>query len=315
MSSENLSIVSGCHQNDTVPLAGRRAGLNYLLLTTADTLSDRLPEVGRLLDSVDRSRAAREGRVTHILLWQRAKPGDALPYADRYPWLTVLSTPDRVALSKARNMLLAHPVAAAALAQDGIVAYPDDDAWYPDGFLEKCDEVFSGPDVGLFFCRYASKPTPVATEHAAVRTASLPDVVAAASSNTIILRTAVAARIGGFDERLGVGTEMGSGEDTDYAFRAFCAAKERVWIDARLVGHRDPVKEMRVRYFNGDLFVLARYATSLTGLRLFGRKALVGIYYLATRRMAVSQFRAALSRALGEWVSAVRRSDAPVVSP
>ncbi|MBP0650267.1 hypothetical protein J8J40_24785, partial [Mycobacterium tuberculosis] len=93
----------------------------------------------RLIASVEAFRAARPYcRVQLHLLLQRADADAAAALPD---WIDARAIPDRVSLSRARNLLLDR-VAAATLDTEALVAFPDDDAWYPAGLLENVVSLF-----------------------------------------------------------------------------------------------------------------------------------------------------------------------------
>ena len=227
--------------------------VKLILLTTVDLQSRRNVELERLLPSVALSPPAREGRLLHLLLCQRASIQDAEEIGNRFKFVEAHASAERVSLSHARNLLLSSKRAASELKEDGIVGFPDDDAWYPAGFLENLLAALEKEKAPFFFCRYGSAPQSWTSEHLSqLRFASLREVVAHASSNTIFLRTSLARAVGAFDENLGIGTSIKSGEDTDYAIRAFRADPHAIWIDAPMVGHRDTNKTLRSNYYAGD---------------------------------------------------------------
>ena len=277
--------------------------MKLILFTTVDFQSRRNAELERLLQSVALSAAAREGKLLHLLLCQRASSGDAEEIGNRFKFVQARAIAERVPLSHARNLLLSSTPVNPVLEGDGLIGFPDDDAWYPAGFIESLLATFKKDNASLFFCRYGSSPQPWTDERfSQLRPAALRDAVMYASSNTIFLRTDLARSIGAFDEKLGIGTSIKSGEDTDYAVRAFRAAARTIWIDAPMVGHRDANKTLRSNYYAGDLLVVARYArTSLPAFCLFLRKIAVGAYLAATRQLSVSDLTRALAQAAREF--------------
>ena len=124
-------------------------------------------------------------------------------------------------LSKARNAGLLHVTG-------NVIAFPDDDCWYPSNLLELATQLLHGPpqldgctgrardpDTGKSFGRWGDSAAPVTRN----------TVFESAVSFTIFLRKTVVDRTGTFDETLGVGsgTKWGSGEETDYLIRAIDA--------------------------------------------------------------------------------------------
>ena len=124
-------------------------------------------------------------------------------------------------LSKARNAGLQRVTG-------DVIAFPDDDCWYPKEFLETVAQLLNGqpqldgctgrardPDTGNSFGRWGDSTAPVTRD----------TVFESAVSFTIFLRKTVTDRVGKFDETLGVGsgTKWGSGEETDYLIRSIDA--------------------------------------------------------------------------------------------
>lgn len=121
-------------------------------------------------------------------------------------------------LSRSRNVGVAQ-------ARGSLLAFPDDDCWYPPTLLEEIIARFSrDPALSVLTCR---------TRDAAGRDSngvflqestavSRSNVWKAGNSNGLFVRTALARRLGGFDEELGLGsgTPFGSGEESDFLLRA-----------------------------------------------------------------------------------------------
>lgn len=279
----------------------RYAEVDALLFTTSDSAGGRHDELERMVRSVEHAIARSGLRIVQYLLLQRHASDQPLPALPDY--IRVTTIPDRVSLSKARNLLfdLAH--------KDGLfersvmVAFPDDDAWYPEGTLEAMLDLFAGDaSLDLAICKYSSSPSVLSAlplELRAARPASTRAFVANASSNTLFMRASRAVQTGYFDESLGVGAPINGGEDLDYALRAYVASGERaVWFDAPLVGHRDPHRWLIGHYYAGSLYALARSAGSSRAVALQAvRKVLVGLYLLLRRELAWPAFSQALRQA------------------
>lgn len=252
------------------------------LFTTTDAGSGRSDALGRLIASLAKARAARPNvPLTLHLLAQRATPG---ALADLPSWVAVSAIDGRVSLSRARNRMLA-AAPAEAFAADTLVAFPDDDAWYPPGLLAGVTRLMDRGGADFVFCRYAARPYDFGAGEA--RPARLAEVITAASSNTIFLSGAIVRAVGGFDEDLGVGARVNGGEDTDYALRAHARARLTL-IDPRpLVGHRDPDPTLRGRYYAGSLRAIARHARAHpAGAVPLVRKLAVGAYYVLRGRLS-----------------------------
>lgn len=162
-----------------------------------------------------------------------------------HPGLQTLRLRSARGLSRARNAALS------SLAAD-VVAFPDDDCVYAPDLLTRVAGRFAA-DPGLDgLCG-----RPVAADGRTVgrwpsRAQRIrPDTVFhTAISHTIFLRRSVVERVGGFDERLGLGsgTPWGSGEEIDYLVRA-------LRLGARLEYDPSFVVTHPVRPFSADELV------------------------------------------------------------
>lgn len=264
------------------------------LFTTCDDRGPRDEVLIRLLDSLRRS-SEQGADVHHYLLLQNcADPAASRIRLGLGEEVRLISDPGQLSLSRARNILMDAFLSEAK--DDDVVAFPDDDAWYPDGFAVWMSQQFGqNPDLDFLFCRYASSPTPVETASPA-RTASVMDVLKFASSNTLFARAARIRAVGHYDEELGVGAVHGGGEDTDYGLRLRKMSRVMVFVDAALVGHRDKFAGLRGRYYQGGLAAIARNASSDPAVLVqMVRKMLVGGYLVLKRE-----------HSLGDWLGATQ---------
>lgn len=269
-------------------------GSEILFITTTDAAGGRAADLGRLLTSITQAMAGRNWRM--LLLIQRWAAGAGLP-AELPDNVQVETIPHRVSLSHARNLMLRKAREQGLLAHVPLVAFPDDDCWYPDGSLGRILNLFRiDQALDFWFCTYASEPSsPRRALSMDMKPPSAFMVAAKASSNTIFLRSRIAEAIGGFDEELGVGTRNNGGEDTDYALRAFLSARKCRFVDQPLIGHRDHDPTLRSHYFRGSLIAIARHAAERPmSVPLLGRKLLVGGALVATRKMSSQDFLSAL---------------------
>lgn len=142
---------------------------------------------------------------------------------------------DKPSLSGARNHGL-------AVASGEIIAFPDDDCWYEPDTIKSLLSAFecNGSLDGLI----GHWVEQAAAQNKLPRSEPLSNDDwrrfrgGNASSITLFIKRDLLLRLGGFDERFGVGRWYGAGEETDFIFRALaCGAKLLCTPDVR-VHHR-----------------------------------------------------------------------------
>jgi hypothetical protein len=264
--------------------------LDVSLLTTADLKAGRQVALVRLLRSVEDAVAALpKARITLYLLLQNCSAQEFAEFAEGLPIFVVAWASDRlIPVSRARNMLLRRAALNGGLPSGGLVAFPDDDCWYPTGLLEHVVGLFQeNRRLDFWFCRYGGAPKPM--DRAPAQHSSAADVVRNASASTIFCRGALATRIGEFDETIGFGTPLAGGEDLDFALRAYLLARMTRYQNAPLVGHRDKNPVLRSRYYASGLTVLARHAGWIFW-REYVRKLVVGLVLTARCELSIARF-------------------------
>jgi GT2 family glycosyltransferase len=194
------------------------------------TLGTRSESLAWFLDSV----AAGRHREVEVILVDQSRGHDVARVLERYPGMSILHLNSEPGLSRARNLGLAHVTG-------DIVAFPDDDCWYPESLLTSVvDRLRANPSLaGILghpvdvqgrssFPRWDRRSGPI----------NRFNVWRRSNSNALFLRTAVVERVGGFDESLGVGsgTPWGAAEDIDYPLRVLAAGLE-LYYDSRLLVH------------------------------------------------------------------------------
>ncbi len=177
-----------------------------------------------------------------LLIVDQNRDGRLLPiietYLSRGNLIHLRSEPG---LSKARNRAM-------GLLNGEIVVFPDDDCWYPVDLLATVDRLFRDhPEWDGLTGRSVDRndlPSGGRWDNRAGRITTH-NVWRRATSYSIFLRRETIARLGGFDESLGVGAETrwGSGEDIDYLLRGISAGFHFFYSPAVQVFHPIPINQ------------------------------------------------------------------------
>lgn len=203
-------------------------------------------------------------------------------------------------LSRSRNKGL-------TVARGELIAFPDDDCWYPSDTLQKVKAWFEcKPEYDLLsgcarneeFRLTSNRWMPVSCEVAPK------NVFRTGISFTLFFRANAIARVRGFDETLGLGagTQFGSGEESDCVFRLL-AAGSRGWFNRDLTIHhpdkaQDVSEAARVRshsYGIGFGYLLRKHRLPLLySLYLCTRPAGGWLLALARRKPTADIYRATL---------------------
>ena len=195
----------------------------------------RSAQLERLFDSL----LVQTCRTFEVVLVDQNEPGLLEPimarYRDRLAIDHIRSAPG---LSRARNVGLAR-------CRAGLVAFPDDDCWYPDGLVAEVVRLFAEhPEADAVTGRTldATGRESLGAFLAADQAVDRRNVWFAGNSNGLFVRAAAARAVGGFDESLGVGasTPFRSGEETDFLLRLLGQGRGVVFRHG-LVVHHDQV--------------------------------------------------------------------------
>ena len=140
-------------------------------------------------------------------------------------------------LSRARN-------AGLRLARGDLIAFPDDDCWYPQHLLESVEGWFrSHSEVGLLSVALLDADNLPSVPNAPAKSLRCTKSSAwrLAISPSLFIRNSVPIKIGGFNEELGVGaaTKYQAGEEIDYALRALQNGFQ-MWYEPSLTVHHPP---------------------------------------------------------------------------
>jgi glycosyltransferase involved in cell wall biosynthesis len=144
-----------------------------------------------------------------------------------------------VGLSRARNV-------GVAFATGDVIAFPDDDCWYPGGLLGRViEELQRQPEIsGLTGRSEDGQGRPSGGSFSRRKgLLNIKNVWKKGISYTIFLRSQVCAAIGPFDEELGVGarTRFGSGEESDYLIRGTKLGFNIQYLPDLVVFHKNSI--------------------------------------------------------------------------
>jgi glycosyltransferase involved in cell wall biosynthesis len=262
----------------------------------------RTHELTRLLDSIE----AQEYAPLRVIVVDQ-NDDERLAEIVQRPGLTIERLQTERGLSRARN-------AGLTLVEADVVAFPDDDCSYPAGLVHRVAERFTAdPDLAGIAGRAedASGASSASwkTDSAILTTDNLWN---RANAATIFLRRELVARIGAFDERLGLGSgeAWSSGEETDYLIRGVKAGarieydptlvvRHEVRPDDDRVGRRDGasvgyllrkhrypvsvVARMLVRPVGGALLALVRLDLARAAYYAATLRGRIGGYFGASR--------------------------------
>lgn len=225
-----------------------------------------------------------------VVLVDQNEPGTLDPIVARYR--------DRLAIDHARSapgLSLARNVGLARC-RGALIAFPDDDCWYPAGLVAEVVRLFAEhPEADAVTGRTldATGRESLGAFLAADQAVDRRNVWFSGNSNGLFVRRAAARAVGGFDETLGVGaaTPFRSGEETDFLLRLLGQGRGVVFRHG-LVVHHDQVAEA------------GRHKRAADYARGFGRVLRLhryGLPYLAFRlaRFTASGGRALLRRDTG----------------
>jgi GT2 family glycosyltransferase len=211
-------------------------------------------------------------------------------------------------LSHGRNVGLAS-------ATGDILAFPDDDCWYPEGLLARVVSEFESHPLVDGFTGRSEDGRGQASGGSFSRHQSqvnLKNVWKKGISYTIFLRSSVFAAVGPFDEQLGVGahTRFGSGEETDYLIRTIKLGFNIQYLPDMVVFHPNPILYSRkhrhkaFRYGVGMGRVLSKHRYKLSfNLYTILRPVAGALLSLLTLRARKAAYHLAIAggRVCGLW--------------
>ena len=265
--------------------------LRWLLVTVSDSSPESQANLRTLLASVE----AQTHRADMVLVM---RGGGAPPVSDCVD-IHPVPSPHRIPLSRARNLGLARAAEHGLLEKADVVAFPDDDASYPDGLMDRVGRALSA---GTAIAGGAYAPTLDQLDQSRFPSMSRPltpgVVMRTSSSNNTFFRGEVVRAVGRFDERFGLGARYGAGEDSDYVLRALRRGYAGRYDPSIVVLH--PYKVHRpMQYYPGNVAVLARHLRGGHTALLLARRLATGLVMTLRGRLPVSDYLALVLGAAG----------------
>ena len=204
----------------------------------------------------------------------RLKPVLA-PYMAEFPILPFTS---ELGASRARNVGLRH-------ATGDVVAFPDDDCWYPPDLLARLARILNNRQdlegiTGRAVLMHVGCPAGASTQlgmqrfHKKAGLLKKTNVLRRATTYTIFVRRHVVEKVGGFDENMGPGakTRWVAAEDADYILRVIDAGFKTYYSPKIYVYHPLPVLDYSV--------LLSRSYQYSTGTGYLWRKHNFPLWYV-----------------------------------
>ena len=202
----------------------------------------RTEEVKRFLEHLDRQTY----RDFELIVVDQ-NPDDRLvpileAYEKRFPILHLRS---ERGLSRARNVGLRH-------ISGDIVAFPDDDCWYPPDLLERVARFFrEHPDIDVLTGRSVDVNGKPSVERWDPTSGFINrfNVWRRSTSASMFIKAKVVRQVGGFDEKLGLGavTSWGSSEETDYLLRALNFGFRLFYETTLFIYHPQSIKQYNAK--------------------------------------------------------------------
>jgi GT2 family glycosyltransferase len=272
--------------------------MKFSLLVTS---YGRAEDLERFFHSVGEQRYS--GRIEVIFVDQNVERPESCALLQAPIALKEVRTGGRTPLSKARNLGL-------RLGCGEIFAFPDDDCWYEPELLAKIASYFKEhPEIDCICTNvydperklvYGKRPVGVS------RAIHFGNLFRLGISVGVFVRKTVLERAGAyFDESLGAGTEIGSGEETELLARLLSAGCKIQYEGGIQVYHPVPVycaedQSKSYKYGVGTGFLYARLLRAghigvLSGLAEILVRSLVGVvvyaFHPASRRVYWNRFK------------------------
>nr|WP_315458882.1 glycosyltransferase [uncultured Sphingorhabdus sp.] len=190
--------------------------------------------------------------------------------------LTLEGRYSRLGLSKARNILIQN---IGVLGAQEIVAFPDDDCWYAPDTIELIRQFFEDNSDVDFLCTAVYDPVnkqPYGQRPAVLcKQMSMTDLFTLPISVGIFVKYAALSKAGAhFDESLGAGTVLGSGEETELVYRLMKTGAKGVYNGTIQVFHL--VEPRHERNFEKAVFYGRGFGFLSSRLIIQGERSQIG---------------------------------------
>jgi len=162
----------------------------------------------------------------------------------------VLELPLKISLSEARNRLMKQfPITGSE-----VVFFPDDDCWLGENTLSKVQRILENSDFAIGVVDTDGNEN---SEIIGGANIDLSVALEVSASAAIFCKSKSLEQFR-FDERLGLGAQIGSAEDLDLVLYLLSQGAQGVFDESIRIGH--PKKSRGMEYFPGSIAVLRKYS-------------------------------------------------------
>lgn len=198
----------------------------------------------------------------------------------------VLELPLKISLSEARNLLMSR----FQLTGDEIVFFPDDDCWLGENTLSNVKKILADADFAIGVIDTDG------SENSEIRGGSKIDLSVAlevSASAAIFCKSNVLEQFR-FDEKLGLGAQIGSAEDLDLVLYMLKRGAKGTFDKSIRIGH--PKKARGMEYFPGSIAVLRKYSNVWPRAWAFMIRRLAhGVLYAAQGKLPLKSLMSAVA--------------------
>lgn len=286
------SSVSLKKQNNRI-VVPKKGNNDFLLICTTIAGGNNENNLMRMLDSLPLQNMNMK-KLKVILVYQNC------PYTElelkqqfrEYPFVLPMAEEDIISLSKARNIALKYANKNNLIKDQTVVGFADDDCWYYEDVLKQIQMAFTEKQMDIIAGVYSDKEDCIPLQRFIGETRKMDYEIALkyTSSITTYYKGYVIKNNGLFDERFGVGAELGAAEDVDYLIRALKNGYKGVYDPMYVIGHEVKAGN-KYRYFKGNLALIAKHSGDIPQFNLIlVRRILGGIRNILIKKMSIKDF-------------------------